>query len=75
MHIGFARMMYPFCRSITFLGGKLIKVKCFFLRLLVIIALAMPRVGGSERLWLNGLYDSAVVIFFPFSYFLGQARD
>ena len=69
MHIGFARMMYPFFAGVLlFRMGKLIQVKnaFFWCSLMVIIALAMPRIGGSEHLWLNGIYDSAMVIlFFP----------
>lgn len=77
MHIGFARMMYPFFAGLLlFRMGKLIQVKnaFFWCSLLVIIALAMPRVGGSEHLWLNGIYDSAVVIlFFPLIIFLAAS--
>jgi hypothetical protein len=29
----------------------------------------------EERLWLNGLYDSAVVIFFPLVIFLAASGD
>jgi peptidoglycan/LPS O-acetylase OafA/YrhL len=79
MHIGFARMMYPFFAGVLlFRTGKLIKVKNAFFccSLLVIIALAMPRVGGSAHLWLNGVYDSAVVIlFFPLVIFLAASGE
>jgi peptidoglycan/LPS O-acetylase OafA/YrhL len=77
MHIGFARMMYPFFAGLLlFRMGKLTQIKnaFFWCSLLVIIALAMPRVGGSEHLWLNGVYDSAVVIlFFPLIIFLAAS--
>lgn len=77
MHIGFARMMYPFFAGVLlFRMGKLIQVKnaFFWCSLLVIIALAMPRIGGSEHLWLNGIYDSTVVIlFFPLVIFLAAS--
>jgi peptidoglycan/LPS O-acetylase OafA/YrhL len=77
MHIGFARMLYPFFAGVLlFRMGKLVAVKnaFFWCSLLVIIALAMPRVGGSEHLWLNGVYDSAVVIlFFPLIIFLAAS--
>jgi hypothetical protein len=56
--------------------GELIQVNAFFLVAIIIIALAMPRVGGNEHLWLNGVYDSAVVIlFFPLIIFLAASGD
>lgn len=67
LHTGFARMLYPFFAGILlFRIGGLIKLKNAFFgcSLLVILALAMPRIGGSDHLWLNGIYDSMVVIFF-----------
>lgn len=79
MHIGFTRMMYPFFAGVLlFRTRKLIQVKnaFFWCSLLVVITLAMPRVGGSERLWLNGVYDSAVVIlFFPLIIFLAASGE
>ncbi len=79
MHIGISRMMYPFFAGILlFRIGKLIKIKNAFLwcSLLVIAALAMPRIGGNEHLWMNGLYDSTVVIlFFPLIIFLGASGE
>ncbi|MHB9055644.1 MAG: acyltransferase family protein [Paludibacteraceae bacterium] len=40
----------------------------------VIIFLAIPRVGGSENLWMNGLYDSiCVIIIFPLLVYLGAS--
>jgi peptidoglycan/LPS O-acetylase OafA/YrhL len=67
IHIGFTRMMYPFFAGLLlFRMGKLTKVKnaFFWCSLLVVIALSIPRIGGSEHLWWNGIYDSLVVIFF-----------
>lgn len=79
IHIGFARMMYPFFAGLLlFRTGKLIQVKnaFFWSSLLVIIALTMPRIGGSENLWMNGLYESTVVIlFFPLIIFLASSGE
>lgn len=79
IHIGFARMMYPFFAGLLlFRTGKLIHVKnaFFWSSLLVIIVLAMPRIGGNENLWLNGLYESGVVIlFFPLIIFLASSGE
>jgi peptidoglycan/LPS O-acetylase OafA/YrhL len=77
MHIGFARVMYPFFAGLLlFRMGKLITVKNAFLicSVLLIIVFAMPRLGGATHLWVNGLYDSLTVIFiFPLIVFLGAS--
>ncbi|WP_281227847.1 acyltransferase family protein [Flavobacterium aquiphilum] len=75
LHIGFARMCYPFFAGLLlFRVSKIVSVKnaFFWCSLLLIIILAMPRIGGKESLWANGLYDSLIVIFaFPLIVFLG----
>jgi peptidoglycan/LPS O-acetylase OafA/YrhL len=48
--------------------GKRVRIKGAFAvsSLLLIVALSLPRIGGSAHLWLNGLYESAcVIIIFP----------
>jgi peptidoglycan/LPS O-acetylase OafA/YrhL len=36
----------------------------------------MPRIGGSQHLWMNGLYDSLVIIFiFPLIVFSGASSE
>ena len=76
---GFSRVMYPFFAGLLLsrLGG-LIQVKNAFAwcSLLVVIVLAMPRIGGSENLWQNGLYDSLSIIFiFPLIVFFGASGE
>ena len=40
----------------------------------VVVLLCMPHVGGAERLWLNGLYDSVcVIVIFPLLVWLGAS--
>lgn len=40
----------------------------------VIILLAIPRIGGSENLWMNGLYDTlCFAFFFPLLVYLGAS--
>lgn len=77
LRIGFTRVMYPFFAGLLlFRAGKLTHVKhaFFWCSLLTVIVLAMPRIGGSEHLWLNGLYDSLTIIFiFPLIIFLGAS--
>ena len=75
MHIGFVRVMYPFFVGLLlFRMSKLIRVKNAFLlcSLLLIIVLAMPRIGGKEHFWMNGLYEAVmVIVVFPLIVFLG----
>jgi peptidoglycan/LPS O-acetylase OafA/YrhL len=79
IHIGFTRMMYPFFAGLLlFRMGKLIQIKnaFFWCSLMVIAALAMPRIGGSENVWVNGIYESVVIIlFFPLIIFLGASGE
>jgi peptidoglycan/LPS O-acetylase OafA/YrhL len=79
LHVGFSRVMYPFFAGLLlFRVARLKRVNNAFLwcSLLVLAALAMPRVGGSERLWLNGLYDSLSIIFvFPLIIFLAASGE
>ncbi|MGZ3763128.1 MAG: acyltransferase family protein [Mucilaginibacter sp.] len=69
LHIGFARLLYPFFAGVLLCRmGKLIHVKSAFAvcSLLLVIILAIPRIGGSEHLWMNGLYESlCIIILFP----------
>lgn len=40
----------------------------------VIILLAVPRIGGAEHLWMNGVYDAiCCIIFFPILVWLGAS--
>lgn len=67
--IGFTRLMYPF------FGGLLLsrminisKIKGSFLisSALIALVLFMPRIGGEDHRWMNGLYESlTVVLIFP----------
>ena len=42
--------------------------------LAIIILLAIPRIGGAENLWMNGLYDTlCFAIFFPLLVYLGAS--
>jgi peptidoglycan/LPS O-acetylase OafA/YrhL len=69
LHIGFARLLYPFFAGVLLCRmGKMIRIKGAFAvcSLLLIIVFSIPRIGGSEHLWMNGIYESVVIIiFFP----------
>lgn len=75
LRIGFTRLIYPFFAGLLlFRIGKMINVKHAFwvCSLLVLAVLGMPRIGGSEHVWLNGLYESScVILVFPLIVSLG----
>ena len=69
IRIGLTRVAFPFLAGILLMRlGKTIKVRDGFAvcSLLLIVALALPRFGGMDKLWLNGMYDAAcVILVFP----------
>jgi peptidoglycan/LPS O-acetylase OafA/YrhL len=75
MHVGFARMLYPFFAGILLMRlGKRIQVRGAFglASLLLIVIFWIPRIGGTEHLWMNGLYESfAILAVFPVIVMLG----
>lgn len=79
LRIGFTRLFYPFFAGL--LLSRIVKpgkIKNSFLwsSLLLIVMLAMPRVGNNGNLWANGLYDSLSIIFvFPFIVYLGASGE
>lgn len=79
LRIGFTRVMYPFFAGLLlFRMGKLSQVKnaFFWCSLLIVVVLSLPRIGGAEYLWMNGLYDSLSIIFvFPLIIFLGASGE
>jgi peptidoglycan/LPS O-acetylase OafA/YrhL len=77
VRIGLTRLLYPFFAGL--LLSRVVRVgrvqHAFLLSsLIVIIALALPRFGGEHTLWMNGLYESLVIVFvFPFVVWLGAS--
>ncbi|MEI6946747.1 acyltransferase [Paraflavisolibacter sp. H34] len=75
LRIGFTRVLFPFFAGLLlFRVSKVRQIKNGFLwsSLLVMAVLAMPRIGGREHLWQNGLYESFSIIFlFPLIVYLG----
>ncbi len=75
--VGFSRVMYPFFAGLLlFRMFKPGYVKNAFLwcSLLLMIILAIPRIGNADQLWMNGLYDAFNIIFiFPVIIFLGAS--
>lgn len=69
LHIGFARVLYPFFAGVLLCRvGKLIHVNHAFwvCSLLILVVFFIPRIGGSDQLWMNGLYESiSIIVVFP----------
>ena len=56
------------------LHGTVQKSVFWICGLSVAALLAVPRIGGAEHLWLNGIYDTlCCVLFFPFLVYLGAS--
>ncbi|RDC62432.1 acyltransferase family protein [Adhaeribacter pallidiroseus] len=77
VRIGLTRTMYPFFAGL--LLSRVAKptriINAFFwCSLLVAIVLYMPRIGGAEQVWLNGIYDAVcIIIVFPLIVYLGAS--
>lgn len=77
LRIGFTRLLYPFFAGL--LLSRIckpghIKHAFFWCSLLLVIILSVPRIGGSNHLWMNGLYVSFCIIFlFPLIVYLGAS--
>lgn len=74
---GFLRLTFSFSAGLLMIRlFKPINIKGAFwiCSLGIIVLLAVPRLGGEEHFWMNGMYDTAcVLIFFPILVFLGAS--
>ncbi len=79
LRIGFTRVMYPFFAGLLlFRATKLTRINNAFLwcSLLIVAILSMPRLGGEEHLWMNGLYEALSIVFlFPLIVYLGASGE
>ena len=79
LRIGFTRMLYPFFAGVLLSRmGKLIHLKGAFwiCSVMIIIILSVPRIGGSEHLWMNGLYESfCIILLFPLIVSIGAGGN
>ena len=77
VRIGFTRTMYPFFAGLLLSRiAKPTKIKNAFLwcSLLVAAVLYMPRIGGANHFWMNGLYESiCIIIVFPLIVYIGAS--
>jgi len=77
LRVGFTRVAFPF------MGGLLLsrtvkptQFKNAFLwcSLVLVLVLALPRFGGAQHFWINGLYEALVIIMvFPLIIYLGAS--
>lgn len=75
LRIGFTRLAFPFLAGMLLAKtAKLYYTKHAFLTasLLLVVLFSIPRLGGSENLWMNGLYECfCLIIMFPLIVWLG----
>jgi peptidoglycan/LPS O-acetylase OafA/YrhL len=78
VRIGLTRVLFPFFAGILLMRmGKRIRINNAFAvcSVLLITAMALPRFGGAERPWINGLYEAAcVLLLFPLIVALGAGE-
>lgn len=77
LHIGFVRLMFPFFAGL--LLSRMVKPgrinNAFaWCSLLLIICLSMPRFGTDETPWINGIYESIIILLvLPFIVYVGAS--
>lgn len=78
IRIGMTRVMFPFFAGVLMmrLGARLRVPHAFVVSsALLILAVSLPRLGGKERLWLNGLYEAGcVILVFPLIVAIGAGE-
>ncbi|MBN2484646.1 MAG: acyltransferase [Bacteroidales bacterium] len=79
LRIGFTRLLYPFFAGLLLSRAvKPGKIKNAFLccSVLLVVVLSVPRLGGTERVWLNGLYVAlSVIVVFPLIVYMGASGN
>lgn len=79
LHIGFARVLFPFFGGLLlFRMAKLTHIKNAFwiCSLLIVIVLSIPRIGSNEQVWMNGIYESLIIIImFPLIVYIGASGE
>ena len=79
LYLGATRLLYPFFMgSLLSRMNKLIKVKRGFwwCSVIITVMLAMPRIGGTENMWMNGAYDAfCILVMFPLIVAMGAGSN
>jgi peptidoglycan/LPS O-acetylase OafA/YrhL len=79
VRLGLTRLLYPFFAGL--LLSRVVKVgrvrHAFLLcSVIITVALALPRFGGAQDLWMNGLYESlCIILVFPLIVYLGASGE
>ncbi|MCW3806798.1 acyltransferase family protein [Plebeiibacterium marinum] len=79
LRIGFTRLLYPFLAGL--LLSRVVKPgqyknAFFWSSLILVVIFSIPRVGNSEQVWLNGLYDSlSIILVFPLVVYIGASGE
>jgi peptidoglycan/LPS O-acetylase OafA/YrhL len=78
VRIGLIRLAFPFLAGIMLMRmGWRVRVKHAFAvcSLLLVASLALPRFGGTDRMWINGCYEALCVIgLFPLIVVVGAGE-
>lgn len=77
LRIGITRLAFPFLAGILlrrlFTSGN-IKNAFLWSSLLIVAIMSFPRVGGTDYLWWNGIYDSlTIIVLFPLVVYIGAS--
>jgi peptidoglycan/LPS O-acetylase OafA/YrhL len=79
LYIGATRLMFPFFAGLLISRvARITYISNAFLwsSLILLVILTMPRIGGTEDLWKNGLYDSlSIILIFPVIIYIGASGD
>lgn len=77
VRVGLTRTIYPFFAGLLLSRiAKPTHIKQAFLgcSLLLALVLYMPRIGGADHVWLNGVYEAvAIILLFPLIVYLGAS--
>ncbi|WP_276091399.1 acyltransferase [Pedobacter sp. JY14-1] len=77
VRIGITRTMYPFFAGLLLsriAKPTRIRHAFFWCSILIAVVLYMPRIGGAEHVWMNGIYESVcIIIVFPLIVYLGAS--
>lgn len=77
MRVGLTRTMFPFFAGLLLsrvMKPTRIKNALLWCSLLLAIVLYMPRIGGADHAWMNGIYESVcIILVFPLIVYLGAS--
>ena len=78
MRVGLTRTMFPFFAGLLLVRvarpTAVVKHAFLWCSLLVAAVLLMPRVGGADHLWVNGVYEAfCIIVVFPLIVYIGAS--